>query len=111
MKTEAPFDVTRALAELLERHLGASAVGGGCPGGYSAFLSGPVRHFRSQYSDQGWGCGWRNIQMMTSYALDLEEAAVGTSRDDSAAKDIPAGESLSSRLFGGMRFVPDIGEI
>ena len=111
METEAPLDVTRALAELLERDLGASAAGGGCPGGYSAFLSGPVRHFRSLYIDRGWGCGWRNIQMITSYALDVEEAAAGTSRDDSAVRDIPSGGSLSSRLFGGMGFVPDIGEI
>ncbi|XP_065877666.1 uncharacterized protein [Euphorbia lathyris] len=54
------------------------------------FLCGYVDHFQSLISeDVGWGCGWRNIQMLSSYLL--------SQRSD--AKQV---------LFGGSSFVPDI---
>ncbi|XP_021909185.1 zinc finger with UFM1-specific peptidase domain protein isoform X2 [Carica papaya] len=53
-------------------------------------LSGVVNHFQSTVSeDIGWGCGWRNIQMLCSHLL--------TQRAD--ARQV---------LFGGCGFVPDI---
>ncbi|XP_071711970.1 uncharacterized protein [Rutidosis leptorrhynchoides] len=55
-----------------------------------SILSGYVDHFASlAFEDVGWGCGWRNIQMLTSHLLyqTQEERNV---------------------LFGGCRFVPDI---
>ncbi|KAF5837111.1 peptidase family C78-domain-containing protein [Dunaliella salina] len=36
---------------------------------YCALLSGPVHHLCSSRQDQGWGCGWRNIQMQISHLL------------------------------------------
>ncbi len=49
-----------------------------------------VEHFESRLGeDLGWGCGWRNIQMMSSYLL---------------AED----DEVREALFGGVGFVPDI---
>lgn len=31
--------------------------------------AGDVDHFQSEKSDSGWGCGWRNIQMVCSHLL------------------------------------------
>lgn len=56
-------------------------------------LSGYVEHFESRLEeDLGWGCGWRNIQMLSSYML----------AQDSESKDV---------LFGGAGFIPDIPAI
>jgi hypothetical protein len=52
-------------------------------------LSGTVSHFGGQRVDSGWGCGYRNIQMLAAHLL---------------ATDEPAAQSL----FSGSRFVPDI---
>ncbi|KAE9605970.1 putative peptidase C78, ubiquitin modifier-specific peptidase 1/ 2 [Lupinus albus] len=53
-------------------------------------LSGYVDHFQSiEFEDVGWGCGWRNIQMLSSHLLAQR----------SEAREI---------LFGGSGFVPDI---
>ncbi|GKA81197.1 peptidase C78, ubiquitin fold modifier-specific peptidase 1/ 2 [Tanacetum coccineum] len=44
---------------LLKNYLGTE------PGGGTSILSGHVDHFRSiDFQDVGWGCGWRNIQML-----------------------------------------------
>ncbi|KAF9200271.1 hypothetical protein BGZ49_009529 [Haplosporangium sp. Z 27] len=49
-----------------------------------AYLADPsVIYFRSDKSDRGWGCGYRNIQMMLSYvigqtAVDQDETRVTT---------------------------------
>ncbi|KAF8974108.1 hypothetical protein BGZ46_009771 [Entomortierella lignicola] len=49
-----------------------------------AYLADPsVIYFRSDKSDRGWGCGYRNIQMMLSYvigqtAVDQDEIRVTT---------------------------------
>ncbi|KAL5738878.1 hypothetical protein ACOSP7_031639 [Xanthoceras sorbifolium] len=56
------------------------------------YLSGYVDHFQSGSEDVGWGCGWRNIQMLASYLL--------SQRQD--ARDF---------LFGGFAFVPDISSL
>lgn len=56
----------------------------------TSILSGYVDHFQSiQSEDVGWGCGWRNVQMLSSHLLY---------------------QSLEARqvLFGGSGFVPDI---
>ncbi|XWS48681.1 hypothetical protein CRYUN_Cryun13aG0097200 [Craigia yunnanensis] len=54
-------------------------------------LTGYVDHFQSLPSvDVGWGCGWRNIQMLSSHLLAHRQEA-------------------RQVLFGGSGFVPDIG--
>ncbi|PWA70528.1 peptidase C78, ubiquitin fold modifier-specific peptidase 1/ 2 [Artemisia annua] len=60
------------------------------PAATTSFLSGHVDHFHSiDFEDVGWGCGWRNIQMLTSHLLFQR----------------PEAKPL---LFGGSGFVPDI---
>ncbi|KAJ1387495.1 Peptidase C78, ubiquitin fold modifier-specific peptidase 1/ 2 [Sesbania bispinosa] len=55
-----------------------------------SILSGYVDHFHSLESvDAGWGCGWRNIQMISSHLLVQRPEA-------------------REALFGGAGFVPDI---
>lgn len=49
-------------------------------------------HSGKQQIDDGWGCGYRNIQMQVSHQL---------MRGDPAVKQA---------LFGGCGFVPDVGE-
>ncbi|XP_059628873.1 uncharacterized protein LOC132271501 [Cornus florida] len=55
----------------------------------TSILSGNVDHFQSIEEDIGWGCGWRNIQMLSSHLLMQR-------------KDV------REVLFGGSEFVPDI---
>lgn len=53
-------------------------------------ISGYIDHHQSLVSeDAGWGCGWRNIQMLSSHLLMLRKEA-------------------RAALFGGCGFVPDI---
>jgi hypothetical protein len=53
-------------------------------------LAANVRHFESRKEeDLGWGCGWRNIQMLSFHLM----------MQDPHMKDV---------LFGGAGFVPDI---
>ncbi|KDP23113.1 hypothetical protein JCGZ_00540 [Jatropha curcas] len=53
-------------------------------------LSGYVDHYQSIPSeDSGWGCGWRNIQMLSSFLLYHRE-------------------DVKQLLFGGSCFVPEI---
>ena len=55
-----------------------------------SILSGYVDNFQSLDSeDAGWGCGWRNIQMLSSHLLARRPEA----------REI---------LFGGLGFVPNI---
>lgn len=55
-----------------------------------SILSGYVDHFQSLESeDAGWGCGWRNIQMLSSHLIAQRHEA----------REV---------LFGGLGFVPDI---
>lgn len=59
-------------------------------GNSKSILSGYVDHFQSLKSeDVGWGCGWRNIQMLSSHLLAQKPEA----------KEV---------LFGCSGFVPDI---
>lgn len=56
----------------------------------TSILSGYVDHFQSiEYEDVGWGCGWRNIQILSSHLLHQRQEARGV-------------------LFGGSGFIPDI---
>jgi hypothetical protein len=64
--------------------LQSSAVAAAAPGG-------PVYHYSRQYVDSGWGCGYRNIQMLCGYLLQRDPA-------------------YAAALFGGRGFVPDIRE-
>lgn len=60
------------------------------PDNTTSILSGYVDHFQSTKSeDVGWGCGWRNIQMLSSHLLSQRPEA----------REV---------LFGGLGFVPDI---
>ncbi|KAM6586329.1 hypothetical protein CsatA_008934 [Cannabis sativa] len=54
-------------------------------------LSGYVDHFESlECEDVGWGCGWRNIQMLSSHLFHQRQ------------------EEVKGVLFGGQGFIPDI---
>ncbi|XP_049411378.1 uncharacterized protein LOC125874518 [Solanum stenotomum] len=56
----------------------------------TTILCGNVDHFQSSHSeDFGWGCGWRNIQMLSSHLLKQRREA----------REV---------LYGGSGFVPDI---
>lgn len=60
------------------------------PGNSKVILSGYVDHFQCLESeDVGWGCGWRNIQMLSSHLMVQR----------SEAREV---------LFGGSGYVPDI---
>lgn len=57
---------------------------------FKSVISGYIDHYQSVGSeDYGWGCGWRNIQMLSSHLLMRRIEA----------RDV---------LFGGSEFVPDI---
>ncbi|XP_057472244.1 uncharacterized protein LOC130760794 isoform X1 [Actinidia eriantha] len=59
----------------------------------TSILSGYVDHFQSVESeDVGWGCGWRNIQMLSSHLV--------MQRQD-----------VREVLFGGSGYVPDIASL
>ncbi|KAL3161056.1 hypothetical protein ABBQ38_009439 [Trebouxia sp. C0009 RCD-2024] len=58
-------------------------------GSYQAAVAGDVDHFQSEVKDTGWGCGWRNIQMVCSHLL----------RHD---------KEMAQALFHGCGFVPDL---
>ncbi|XP_009361227.2 zinc finger-containing ubiquitin peptidase 1 [Pyrus x bretschneideri] len=59
-------------------------------GNTTTIVSGYIDHFQSiQSEDKGWGCGWRNIQMLSSHLLVQRQEA----------REV---------LFGGSGFVPDI---
>ncbi|KNA06347.1 hypothetical protein SOVF_181900 [Spinacia oleracea] len=59
----------------------------------TSILSGYVDHFQSTRSeDMGWGCGWRNIQMVSSHLL----------MERSEAREV---------LFGGSGYVPEIASL
>lgn len=56
----------------------------------TVLLSGWIKHFESRVmEDLGWGCGWRNIQMLCSHLLV----------QDAGMKEV---------LFGGVGFIPNI---
>ena len=58
-------------------------------------LSGYIEHFESKLTeDLGWGCGWRNIQMMCSYLLAHQDYA-----------------DMREIMFGGAGFVPNISAL
>ena len=35
--------------------------------------AGHVDHYQATNSDSGWGCGWRNIQMLSSHLVQRDE--------------------------------------
>ena len=55
----------------------------------TTLLCGTVVHFGGQRIDSGWGCGYRNIQMMAAYLLATDELS-------------------AKALFSGSHYVPDI---
>ncbi|KAH9321741.1 hypothetical protein KI387_016380, partial [Taxus chinensis] len=56
-------------------------------------ISGHIDHFQSLSSeDLGWGCGWRNIQMLSSHILIQTYGA-------------------REMLYGGSGFIPDIASL
>ncbi|KAK4403731.1 Zinc finger-containing ubiquitin peptidase 1 [Sesamum angolense] len=62
-------------------------------GNSTSILSGHVDHFQSTDTwDAGWGCGWRNIQMLSSHLIARRQEA----------REV---------LYGGSGFVPSIGSL
>ncbi|XP_039134588.1 zinc finger-containing ubiquitin peptidase 1-like [Dioscorea cayenensis subsp. rotundata] len=59
-------------------------------GSSKSIITGHIDHYQSLKSeDHGWGCGWRNIQMLSSHLL----------MQNQEVRDV---------MFGGCGFVPDI---
>lgn len=61
-------------------------------GPYTAAVSGHVVHYQTDPADNGFGCGYRNIQMLASHLMKRSQAMRGA-------------------LFGGCGFVPDIASL
>lgn len=62
-------------------------------GNSTSILSGCVEHIQSAKSEvAGWGCGWRNIQMLSSHLLKQRQ-------------------EVREVLFGGCGFVPDVASL
>ncbi|XP_027838595.1 zinc finger-containing ubiquitin peptidase 1-like isoform X2 [Aphis gossypii] len=57
------INVTYNLIEYI-RHFSASS-----PNVVELHLASPTDHYRSTYGDKGWGCGYRNMQMLMSSML------------------------------------------
>ncbi|KAM2281989.1 hypothetical protein ACFX1S_042510 [Malus domestica] len=90
--TAPPSAMTRTTFHKIEG--GLMALLRGCleleHGNTTTIVSGYIDHFQSiQSEDKGWGCGWRNIQMLSSHLLVQRQEA----------REV---------LFGGSGFVPDI---
>jgi hypothetical protein len=82
---ETPTPVEEGIMPLLRRCLAASP-----EGARFVVVAGTMEHYESKQDvDLGWGCGWRNIQMLASYLIS----------EDPDVRD---------SLFGGAGFVPDI---
>ncbi|XP_050664662.1 zinc finger-containing ubiquitin peptidase 1-like isoform X2 [Leptidea sinapis] len=69
------------------------------------YLCSAVDHYASTYGDRGWGCGYRNMQMLLSsllrhpaYAARLIEGGV-TERDCDCVPSIPALQRLVERAW------------
>lgn len=78
------YRIEEGLMTLLRKHLEEER------GLTCSAISGHIDHFQSMSSeDLGWGCGWRNIQMLSSHLLTQTHGA-------------------KEMLFGGSGFVPDI---
>ncbi|XP_020208135.1 zinc finger-containing ubiquitin peptidase 1 isoform X2 [Cajanus cajan] len=78
------YKVEKGLMELLRNCLESEAENS------RSILSGYVDHFQSlEFEDVGWGCGWRNTQMLSSHLLAQRPEA-------------------REAMFGGSGFVPDI---
>ncbi|XP_024961754.1 zinc finger with UFM1-specific peptidase domain protein [Cynara cardunculus var. scolymus] len=79
-------DTNLGFISLLKNSLECDAASGKS----TSILSGYVDHFQTlEFEDVGWGCGWRNIQMLSSHLLVQRQEA----------REV---------LFGGAGFVPDI---
>lgn len=59
------------------------------PGNSISILSAHIDHFQTTEWDLGWGCGWRNIQMLSSHLLSQQQEA-------------------RQVLYGGSGYVPSI---
>ncbi|XP_074365153.1 uncharacterized protein LOC141706240 isoform X2 [Apium graveolens] len=81
------YEVNDGLMDLLRTRLELGY------GNSTSLISGYVDHIQSAKSEvAGWGCGWRNIQMLSSHLLQKRPEA----------REI---------LFGGCGFVPDIASL
>lgn len=47
------------------------------PGVIRTLLCSSIDHYASSYGDKGWGCGYRNLQMMLSSLLQVRRAEFG----------------------------------
>mmetsp|Transcript_31877 Transcript_31877/g.90540 ORF Transcript_31877/g.90540 Transcript_31877/m.90540 type:complete len:522 (+) Transcript_31877:128-1693(+) len=72
--------------QLLKRYF--EVVRGGAHG--QVLLSGDLRHSHTSSYDMGWGCGWRNLQLLSSHLIlrsaDFKSALF---RGDGSVPDIP----------------------
>lgn len=82
---ESPIIVEEGVMTLIRKCLASSPKGASF-----VVVGGNIEHYESKQDvDIGWGCGWRNIQMLASYLIS-EDAEV------------------RETLFGGAGYVPDI---
>lgn len=92
----AEFCKTTGLINLLRLSLSPPSVanqykrnsGNNNNGTYEVLLCGATDHYGSDSGDKGWGCGWRNIQMMCSFLLHFDD--------------------YKKALFGGCGYVPTV---
>ncbi|GAX82300.1 hypothetical protein CEUSTIGMA_g9729.t1 [Chlamydomonas eustigma] len=112
--TDSPLGLIGSIAGVLRNQPGASS------SNYTAYLSGPVQHLSGQYNDRGWGCGWRNIQMISSHLLVHCRRSSGRPHEDGRGgrgslpqEEISSNDKLTIQraLFGGAGFVPDIASL
>ncbi|KAG0572395.1 hypothetical protein KC19_VG091400 [Ceratodon purpureus] len=85
MRESPMIVVEEGIMTLLQKCLASSSKGGSF-----VVVEGNLEHYESKKEvDVGWGCGWRNLEMLASYLIS----------EDPEVREV---------LFGGAGYVPDI---
>lgn len=94
------------------------------PGVLKSFVCSGIDHYASSYGDKGWGCGYRNIQMMFSSLFqnptysEMLRAAIGSNSMPSISRlqkmvesawtqgfDVQGKEQLGCKLFNTRKWI------